>query len=89
MKLPDSNIQSGSHISVLYRNDNILYGRRGWMRQCGGSQEGEVYMVDCAKMPTLSYSAWGLFDEDTISARLSWNPYFDPMMARVIEFMNQ
>ncbi len=89
MKLPDSNIQSGSHISVLYRDDNILYGRRGWMRQCGGSQEGEVYMVDCAKMPTLSYSAWGLFDEDTISARLSWNPYFEPMMVRVIEFMAQ
>ncbi|SEG24731.1 Esterase/lipase [Vibrio hangzhouensis] len=88
MNIPDSNIQSGSHISVLYQDTNPLYGRRGLMRQCGGQQAGEVYRVDCAKMPTLSYSAWGLFDEDTISARLSWNPYFEPMMVRVLEFMS-
>ncbi|GAL28784.1 hypothetical protein JCM19239_397 [Vibrio variabilis] len=38
-------------------------------------------------MPTLTYTAWGLFEQDKVSARLSWNPYFDAMMSRVIKFM--
>ncbi|WP_234493869.1 alpha/beta hydrolase [Vibrio maritimus] len=87
MKLPEQNIESGSHISVLYRADNPLYGERGLMRQCGGEVEGEVYTVDCVGMPTLTYTAWGLFEQDKVSARLSWNPYFDAMMSRVIKFM--
>ncbi|MFC5077743.1 Thermostable monoacylglycerol lipase [Vibrio thalassae] len=33
MKLPDANIQSGSHISVLFRDDNLLYGRKGWSKR--------------------------------------------------------
>ncbi|MGF1776265.1 alpha/beta hydrolase [Vibrio nomapromontoriensis] len=89
MKLPEFYIQSGSHISVLYRPDNPLYGRAGLMRQCGDNQEGEIYKVDCPKMPTLTYAAWELFDNDTISARLSWNPYFEPTMKRVVEFMER
>lgn len=87
MDLSEQNIESGSHISVLYRADNPLYGERGLMRQCGGAQEGEVYTVDCVGMPTLTYTAWGLLKEDRVSARLSWNPYFDSMMERVIKFM--
>jgi esterase/lipase len=87
MDLPKQNIESGSHISVLYRADNPLYGERGLMRQCGGAQEGEVYTVDCVGMPTLTYTAWGLLKEDRVSARLSWNPYFETMMERVVEFM--
>lgn len=87
MDLPKQSIESGSHISVLFREDNPLYGERGLMRQCGGAQEGEVYTVDCVGMPTLTYTAWGLLKEDRISARLSWNPYFDTMMERVIKFM--
>jgi esterase/lipase len=87
MDLPKQKIESGSHISVLYRADNPLYGERGLMRQCGGAEEGEVYTVDCVGMPTLTYTAWGLLKEDRISARLSWNPYFDTMMERVVKFM--
>ncbi|WP_338164245.1 alpha/beta hydrolase [Vibrio sp. 10N] len=87
MALPEQSIESGSHISVLYRADNPLYGERGLMRQCGGAQEGEVYTVDCVGMPTLTYTAWGLLKEDRVSARLSWNPYFDAMMERVVAFM--
>ncbi|MFA0085652.1 alpha/beta hydrolase [Vibrio sp. 10N.261.51.F12] len=89
MKLPEFYIQSGSHISVLYSASNPLYGRQGLMRQCGGSQEGEVYKVDCPKMPTLSHAAWDLFEDDTINARLSWNPYFEQTMQRVLSFMQR
>ncbi|MCJ2376490.1 alpha/beta fold hydrolase [Vibrio sp. ZSDZ34] len=89
MTIPDLYIQNGSHISVLFSPENDLYGRRGIMRQCGGSNEGEIYVIDCPRLPTLSYTAWGLFEKDAIMARLSWNPYFEPTMTRVLEFMQK
>jgi len=90
MDRPDLYIRGSSHIAPLYSESNPLYGKGGVMRQCGTLlSESEVGEVECPELNNVWHSAWGfLFKEDKISARLSWNPYFNETMTRVFEVMD-
>lgn len=90
MNRPDLYIRGSSHIAPLYSEVNPLYGKGGVMRQCGTLvNETEIGEVECPELNNVWHSAWGfLFKEDKISARLSWNPYFDETMSRVFEVMD-
>jgi esterase/lipase len=87
MDLPHQNIISASHISPLFDIDNPTYKRDGEIRFCFDEQP-EIATV-CETSDNVWFGAYGLGDESTHRARLSWNPYFDETMESLIAFLEK
>lgn len=88
MRLPEQQISNGSHMSLLYRPDNPLYGQKGLQRQCNNGQSDAAEAL-CRQGGKVWYSAWGYEEEGRVHARLTWNPYFDEMMVEMLDLMGQ
>lgn len=86
MDLPEHRISNGSHMSILYKADNPLYGINGLQRQCNNGQD-EAGEAECRAGKEVWFSAWGYQEKGKTYARLTWNPYFKDSMQRMINMM--
>ncbi|WP_261835487.1 alpha/beta hydrolase [Vibrio ishigakensis] len=90
MDLPEEQIVSASHISVMYSPDNPVYKRDGEVRLCFRDQP-EGTPEDCSEVDAnqVWFAAWGDGDENTVRARTSFNPYFEQSMQMLDEFLKK
>ena len=82
--LPKQNIANFSHLSVLFKVDNPIYGEKGSYKMYNNGQD-KIYNRD---KDELWYSAWGLKKENIYFARLTWNPYFKETMILMSKIIN-
>lgn len=86
MKLPLCRISSASHMGVLYKPENTYYGRNGEMKICdNGFSSSDAER--CFNGEETWYSAWGYTEGEKLYARLTWNPYYDEMLNKMLEVM--
>lgn len=78
--LPDQQISNFSHLSALFSPDNPYYGVEGSFVFIENGQEEIERPDDRTK---LWRSAWGYTEPGKYHARLTWNPYFNDMMAAI------
>ena len=88
MQLPEYRISNGSHMSLLFDQNNPLYGIEGRQRQCNNGQDEEAEAL-CRSGSEVWYSAWGYREPGKLHARLTWNPYFDETMQAIFHLMAQ
>lgn len=82
--IPKERIQSFAHMSLTYSPDNEWYGRQGKYRFCRNSMSEEDYNK-CMTDKEIWYGAWGAKHGNKISARLTFNPYFDWQMQKILD----
>ncbi len=85
--LPEYRISQFSHMGILFRPDNPLYGTDGSLRICWNGQS-EARTQACQQGAEVWYSAWGLQDDEHIHARLTFNPYYDWQMRVTAEVLS-
>ncbi len=86
MALPEQNVVSASHISPVFSPDNPTYKRDGEVRMCFDDQP-ESAAKPCEQSDEVWFAAYGLGDESTQRARMTWNPHFEESMAQMVEFL--
>ncbi|PCI23075.1 MAG: hypothetical protein COB67_13080 [SAR324 cluster bacterium] len=84
--LPDQQIASISHMAIPNRINNPHYGKNGDYRSCHMTDSNSDY-EPCmqAERASLWHGAWGSEAEGKIFSRLTFNPYFDEMVAMSLE----
>ena len=78
--LLDDRISTFSHMNALFAPDNPYYGRRGSHIMFENGQEGITVPEDSE---TLWFGAWGQITPGKYHARLTWNPYFNELLADI------
>lgn len=78
--LLDDRISTFSHMNVLFTPENPYYGRRGSHIMFENGQEGIPVPEDSE---TLWFGAWGQITPGKYHARLTWNPYFNNLLADI------
>lgn len=86
MDIPQQRIGAASHMSVMFRAENPLYGATGTLRICDNGQ-GNTKTKRCEAGETVWYGPWGLTADDKVFARLTYNPHFDIMMNSVLRLL--
>ena len=76
-KLPEQQISSFSHLSLLFSPDNPYYGVKGSFVFVENGQE-DIALPD--DLSTIWRSSWGYTEPGKYHGRLTWNPYFDAMI---------
>lgn len=74
-RLPEWRISQFSHMGILFRPTNQLYGDRGTARICWNGQD-ETDLQACERGGEVWYSDWGYREANKSHARLTFNPYF-------------
>ena len=75
-------------MSVLFSEHNPLYGTNGSVRICDNGQPADIEaQCPSTSTNTLWYGPWGQEGEGKVVARLTFNPYFDDMMAQLLTFL--
>jgi esterase/lipase len=86
--VPRARALAASHMSVLFSEHNPLYGTNGSVRICDNGQPADIE-AQCPSTSTniLWFGPWGQEGEGEVVARLTFNPYFDDMMAQLLTFL--
>ncbi|WP_417829337.1 alpha/beta hydrolase [Thalassospira sp.] len=84
-KLPDQQISTFSHLSVLFSPDNPYYGTKGSFVFVENGQE-DIALPD--DLSTIWRSSWGYTEPGKYHGRLTWNPYFDALIDTIGEVTN-
>lgn len=84
-RLPDQQISTFSHLSVLFSPENPYYGVKGSFVFVENGQEDIERPADRAQ---LWRSAWGYMEPGKYHARLTWNPYFDALIDAISDVTN-
>ena len=84
-KLPDQQISTFSHLSVLFSPDNPYYGAKGSFVFVENGQE-DIALPD--DLSTIWRSNWGYTEPGKYHGRLTWNPYFDVLIDTIGEVTN-
>lgn len=82
--VPDLKVSNFSHMGLLFNSNNPYYGSEGSQRICNNGQSNKAYW-QCQKREEVWYSAWGYREADKAHARLTFNPWFDEMVATIRE----
>lgn len=85
--LPHEQISNFSHMSVLFSPINSHYGQKNGYRICHNGPDESV-IKRCKEGEPVWYSAWGYSKEGKIHARLTFNPYFEEMIATMANVMD-
>jgi len=88
MRLDQQRISSGSHMGVMFSKTNALYGIEGEITVCNNDQSAE-HEAACQRGEPMWYSGWGYREPGRAHARLTWNPYFEPMLELLVEWFEQ
>lgn len=80
--LPKYQIGNFSHLAVLFKEENPIYGKNGNYKMLHNGQDKEYDNKE-----PLWYSAWGHKEEGKYFARLTWNPYFKEVMEVITEII--
>ena len=93
MNLPEERISAASHMSSLFSARNSLYGTQSTFKICDNGQGSESEArckegKEGKEGKDLWYGPWGYDDEDAnrVYARLTYNPYFDAMIDKIVAF---
>lgn len=81
-RVPELKVSNMSHMGMLFSPANPYYGIDGSQRICHNGQT-EMDTVACLEGEPVWYGAWGTQVEGVAHARLTFNPYFDTMMAQL------
>lgn len=76
-RLPDQQISTFSHLSVLFSPANPYYGVNGSFVFVENGQE-DIALPD--DLSTIWRSSWGYTEPGKYHGRLTWNPYFDALI---------
>lgn len=88
MRLPEKRIAAASHMSVLFSPENPLYGVQSNFRICdNGQSEGK--QAQCEAGEEVWFGPWGYTDKQHVYSRLTYNPYFDAMIAQLLAFTDK
>ncbi|NIY76281.1 alpha/beta fold hydrolase [Thalassospira sp. HF15] len=83
--LPEQQISTFSHLSVLFSPDNPYYGVKGSFVFVENGQE-DIALPD--DLSTIWRSSWGYTEPGKYHGRLTWNPYFDTLIDTIGEVTN-
>lgn len=86
--LPDRHIESFAHMSMTYSPKNFWYGEKGKYRMCQNSFSSSDQQK-CQEQKEIWYSAWGGAPKGRITARLTFNPYYDWQAEEILKFLNK
>lgn len=84
-KLPDQQISTFSHLSVLFAPSNPYYGVKGSFIFVENGQENIALPEDLSK---IWRSSWGYTEPGKYHGRLTWNPYFDALIGTIDDVTN-
>ncbi|QJR79850.1 alpha/beta fold hydrolase [Alteromonas pelagimontana] len=87
MPIAAQRIGAASHMSVMFKPDNPLYGADGSIRICDNGQSEEKTQ-QCEDEEKVWYGPWGFTEEEKVYARLTYNPYYDKMLRRLGSFLS-
>lgn len=85
--LPDANILEMSHQSLAIAPDNELYGLGAPLQRC--LEPNGLSLNACQQLPDteLWFSAWHDGARSVPTSRLTYNPWYDQMVASLTEFL--
>ncbi|MDE1465342.1 alpha/beta hydrolase [Spartinivicinus poritis] len=91
MKLPQYRISAGSHMGPLFSPNNPRYGQFGNTRICNNGQSEEKEAL-CYQGTKPWFSGWGYQAanneaNNNVYARLTWNPYYDELVAQMTKLI--
>ncbi|PPC76086.1 hypothetical protein C4K68_16970 [Pokkaliibacter plantistimulans] len=85
--LPEQRIRAIAHTAVTFSPANPHYGKQGDYRNCLAYVEDSTAFNRCLQDPEPWFSEYGLVVEGRYPARLTFNPYFEEMMADLGDFI--
>lgn len=86
--LPEKRIESFAHMSMTYSPHNVWYGENGKYRMCRNSFSASD-RLKCQQQEDIWYSAWGDAPKGKITARLTFNPYYDWQSKEILKFLKK